>query len=304
MTSKIGKQILQATKDRRVDQREVQTLIATATANGVVSKAEKRELKALLEKNTSQFTAGAKATLAAFLDPAAPVPPTPPGSSGSPLQVELPASSNPYYPNDCPWYGVPTGRMGADGKPAYAFFSRGMAINNRPSVTEGGKTYTLDKGIFALGTPPTTRDIPVIEPSASRASVPAWARNGDVSIVHAPENKEFLAALMQQLGPELARYVRAEAPWHRGLEGVTEHDIKNVAVTYVAQYGQAEGSSGNGRRIAISFEVNTPRGVKKLTSDLSDAFYTDPVHGGQYGFRGSKGQFIGLQPIDNVMVRS
>lgn len=305
MVTRIGKQIRQAAADGRINQREVESLLETALKNGKVSATERRELTALLTTQTSRFTAGAKATLERFLAPPTPVPPVAPPPAGTrPAQLELPASTNPYYPNDCPWYAVQTGRTGTDGQPAFAFFSKGMIITNRPTVAHGGTDYRQDAGLFRLGAGARTpgNSVPVVQAGASRAGLPAWAKNGDVSLVHEPENRAFLDALLTQLGPELARRVRAEAPWHPGLERVTPADLRNVKVTYVAQYGQEEGKSGNGRRIALSFEVQTSRGLVKLTSDLSDTFYTDPLRGGRYGFQDAAGNFLGHQPVDNVMV--
>lgn len=306
MATKIGKQILQATSDRRITQREVQALLATAKENGTVSASEKRELKTLLTKQASLFTPGAKATLEQFLNPTAPVTPVRPPAGAMPAQVEFPKSTNPYYPNEVAWYAVQTGRADANGTPQYAFFSKGTAINDHPTVSEGGRSYTLDKGMFRLGADylRPNNAVASVEAGAPRANLPAWAKNGDVSILHAPENKEFLDAMLAQLGPELVKHMLADARWYPELANVKLSDIKNVKVDYVANYGQLEGSSGNGRRIAISFDLQTRSGVKKMASDISDPFFTDPLKGGRYGFVSPEGNYLGQQPVDHVRIVS
>lgn len=307
MATKIGKQILQATSDRRITQREVQALLATAQENGKVSASEKRELKALLTKQASLFTAGAKAQLEQFLNPTAPVTPVTPPAGAAPAQVEFPRSTNPYYPNEVSWYAVKTGRADANGTPQYAFFSKGVAINDRPTVTHGGRAYALDKGMFRLGADYVRPNNAVasVEAGAPRANLPEWAKSGDASIVHAPENKPFLDALLAQLGPELVKHMLADARWYPELANVTQADIKNVKVDYVANYGQLEGRSGDGRRIAISFDLQTRGGaVKRMASDISDPFFTDPVKGGRYGFVTPEGNFVGRQPVDHVRIVS
>jgi hypothetical protein len=218
-------------------------------------------------------------------------------SEGFP-QVELPKETNPYYPNQCPWYAVPTGRTDTKGQPQYAFFSRGMAITNSRAVRHDGQTYALDTHAFMLGDDfqPLNNPIATVKADAERAGLPKWAMNGDVSLVHAPENKAFLNAMLWQLGPELVKHVRADAQ----LPNVTLADIKNVKVVSVSNYGQVEGRSGNGRRIAISFDLHTPSGVVKMASDLSDPFFIDPTKGGQYGFVAPNGSFLGHQPVEHV----
>ncbi len=304
MATTIGKQIIQAAADRRITQREVDALLKTAKANGTVSASEKRELKALLSTQTSLFTAGARKTLAEFLQPAAPVTPVQPPSPSSPApaQVELPASTNPYDPG-VPWYGVRTGRKNADGEAVYAFFSRGMAINNQPLVKHGGREYPLDKEMFRLGADflRPNNAVASVEAGVARSKVPDWAKNGDTSLLHAPDNKAFLDAMLQQLMPLMLLLIKTDATWYPELAGVTAADITNVKVDYVANYGQVEGASGNGRRIAISYDVKTSRGTRRMSSDISDPNFVDPLAGGRYAFTSASGNFIGHQPVDHVM---
>ncbi|MBL8921358.1 MAG: hypothetical protein JNJ54_21035 [Myxococcaceae bacterium] len=303
MATRIRQQILQATADRRITQREVDTLLQTARANGVVSAAEKRELKTLLATQASLFTAGAKKSLAAFLEPGAPVAPVTPAPAGAaPVQVELPASTNPFYPNQASWYGVQTGRKNANGEPVYGFFSRGMAISPQHLVKHAGRDYPIDKAMFRLGADSVRPNnaVAAVEAGVARSAVPDWAKNGSVSLLHAPDNKPFLDAMMNQLMPQVLQHIKTDATWYPELAGVTAADITNLKVDYVANYGQFENGAGNGRRIAISYDVKTRRGVKRMASDISDPFYVDPLAGGRYGFIGPSGGFVGRQPVDHV----
>lgn len=297
----IDRKIAQALSNHRVDQREVDGLIATVNANGKVSAAERTALTKLLAQHGDKFSAGAKQKLAAFLgvDASGPVFPAGPGSTtGAVPQLMLPPETNPLY-SGVPWFAVATGRKTADGAPAYAFFSRGMAINHVPSVDEAGHHLVLDRELFRLGAGASSgpAPVPTAEPSTPKSQLPAWAKNGDTSLLHAPDNAEFLAAMMKQLTPSLLVHVHGQP----GFAAVTAGDLSNVKVTYVAQYGQEDGKSGNGRRIAIEYDVKTGSGTKRFSSDISDPFYTDPLHGGRYGFQDAQGHFVHHDPVDHAL---
>lgn len=229
--------------------------------------------------------------------------------------IELPASTNPTYPG-CPWFAIPTGRYDAKGEPYYAFASRGVFLGWADNVNHQGKTLKLDPGIWPLGEVESDKNGPhanVRTPDADKASLPNWAKNGKLSILHADENGPFLKAMLTQLGPDIVNHLNdmraSQSSRHEGLpEGLhangtySNADISKVEVLYVANYGQTEGRSGNGRRITITYEVATALGPRMFRSDISDTFYTDPQKGGMYSFRGADGVSVGTWPVDHAQM--
>jgi hypothetical protein len=219
-----------------------------------------------------------------------------------PAQAVLPPETNPYYPG-CPWYAAMTGRRDADGRPLYGFSSRGLAVTTVAAVAVDGRVLALDPTIFELGAlPEDSEGVPTVEAPSGSEEVPAWARNGTAALVDPRANQAFLAAMVRQLGPELASLVNGSARYRRPDGTVFDSgDLLGVEVVYVAQYGQQPGLVGAGRRIAIRFELETQAGRARFTSDIADPFYVDPTRGGRYGYRAPDGGFAGTYPVENVL---